>query len=66
MTELLTPSEVEAQAKDAGLSIADFCRKAEISPSIFSRWKHGNTAPNMASYQKIAGTLAGLKAANVA
>lgn len=65
MSHLLTPLEVEAKAKDAGLSIADVCKRAGIAQSTFSRWKAGKTAPTLTIYQRIEAVLAPAAEASV-
>lgn len=57
MSDLLTPHDVEAKAKVAGLSIADVCKRAGIAQSTFSRWKAGKTAPTLTIYQRIEAAL---------
>lgn len=57
MSKLLTPHDVEAKAKDAGLSIADVCKRAGIAQSTFSRWKAGRTSPTLTIYQRIEAVL---------
>ncbi len=53
MSQLLTPAEIEARAKDAGMSIVEVCRKAGIAPSTFYRWKAGETEPTLGVYQRL-------------
>lgn len=47
MSELLTPFDVEARARVAGLSIKEVCRRAGIAQSTFARWKAGTTSPRL-------------------
>lgn len=42
MITLPTPFEIERLALERGLSIAAMCRRADLDPSIFFRWKAGN------------------------
>lgn len=37
----LTPEQVEARARDVGLSMAEVCRRANVNPATWQRWKHG-------------------------
>lgn len=50
---ILSPFEIEARATEAGLSIADLCRRADIALSTFYRWKSGKTAPGIGVYQRL-------------
>ena len=49
----LTPSDVEEQARGAGLTIADVCHRAGIAASTFTRWKNGTTKPTLEVYERI-------------
>lgn len=53
MSDLPTPSQIEARAKSVGLTIPEICRKAEIAPSTFWRWKNGKTSPSLAVCQRL-------------
>lgn len=53
MVALLTPSDIEAKAKAAGLTIAELCRRAGIAQSTFSRWKAGDTKPTIGVYERL-------------
>lgn len=53
MSDLLTPGDVEDLARQAGIPMAELCRRAGISPSIFSRWKSGETEPSLSNYRRI-------------
>ena len=50
---LLTPADIEAKARSAGLTIAEVCRRAEIAQSTFWRWKHGATQPSIGVYGRL-------------
>lgn len=50
---MLTPAEVEAQAKEAGLTIVEACQKAGIAVSTFYRWRSGATSPRLDVYQRL-------------
>lgn len=50
---LLTAADVERLAEQRGLSMAEVCRRANVAPSIFSRWKSGACSPNLKSYSRI-------------
>ena len=53
MTDLLSPEEIEARAKAAGLTIADACKHAAIALSTFYRWKTGKTHPSVDVYRRL-------------
>jgi len=53
MHDLLTPQEIEARASDAGLTMAEVCRRAKVAPSTFTRWKRGATEPTLAVYRRL-------------
>lgn len=53
MKVVLTAAEIENHVKAAGLTMSQVCEHAGISPSIFSRWKSGETRPNIESYERI-------------
>lgn len=48
-------AEIEREARRAGFSIAALCKRAEIHPSTFFRWKKTarNPNPTNASYSAI-------------
>jgi len=50
---LLTPSEIEARAKSAGLSLGELCRRADIAMSTFYRWRSGETSPTLDVYRRL-------------
>lgn len=39
-------NELEARAQAVGLPISEVCRKANIHPTTFSRWKHSPKNPD--------------------
>ena len=47
MHVLPTPSAIEAEAKAAGLTLAQLCRKAGIAQSTCWRWRQGTTEPRL-------------------
>lgn len=49
MEEFKTPAEIEAMAKQAGISVAEVCRRAGVAPSTFTRWK-GGSVPSTRTY----------------
>ncbi|MBX9594312.1 MAG: helix-turn-helix domain-containing protein [Roseomonas sp.] len=53
MTDLLSPSDVERLAKQAGKTLKQVCETAGIAQSTFSRWKRGQTEPTLDVYRRI-------------
>ena len=53
MSKLLAPTDIERIADAAGTTIAQICRDARVARSTFSRWKAGQTAPRLTSYQRL-------------
>lgn len=53
MHELLSPGDIEARARLAGLSLAELCRRAGIAQSTFTRWKAGTTEPTLSVYRRL-------------
>lgn len=61
-------AEIEGRAKAAQLPIADICRRADVHPTTFSRWKKSarNPSPIGATLASLAKIDAVLKTAEVA
>ena len=53
MNRVLTASEIEARARRAGMSVREFCERAEIALSTFYRWKAGKHSPSVATYERL-------------
>jgi transcriptional regulator with XRE-family HTH domain len=53
MVHVMSPHEIEAKAKAAGLSIAEVCRRARVAQSTFTRWKAGETSPTLRVYERL-------------
>jgi transcriptional regulator with XRE-family HTH domain len=53
MTGLLTPAQIEARAKEAGLSLVELCERAGIALSTFYRWRSGDTEPRLDVYRRL-------------
>ena len=53
MSDLLTPTEIEACARAGGLTMAQVCKRANVAQSTFSRWKAGSTEPTIGVYRRI-------------
>lgn len=53
MADLLSPQDIEQLGADAGLSVADICRRAGIAHSTFTRWRKGDTEPTLDVYRRI-------------
>lgn len=49
----MTPDEILQRARDAGLSMAEVCRRAQIAPSTWTRWKSGQTRPTLEVYKRL-------------
>lgn len=52
MDEFLSVYEMEAQTMEAGFRVADLCRRAGVSRSIFARWKEGREI-TMRNYKRL-------------
>jgi transcriptional regulator with XRE-family HTH domain len=53
MSALLTPAQMEARARDAGLSLVELCERAGIALSTFYRWRSGDTSPSIDVYRRL-------------
>lgn len=53
MTNLPTPQEIEHMAVDAGITVAQACREANLSPAVFHRWKRGISSPTLENLNKL-------------
>jgi len=40
-------TDLEGRARKARLSVAEMCRRAQIAPSTFNRWRTGETSPTL-------------------
>jgi transcriptional regulator with XRE-family HTH domain len=58
MHQLLTAQEIETAAREAGLSMAEVCRRAGIAQSTFTRWKRGTTEPTIGVYGRLVKAIA--------
>ena len=50
------PSEIEAMERglsDRGLTAKALCEASGINQSTWTRWKAGQTAPNLATWQRV-------------
>lgn len=52
MTDLPTAKDIERLAAEAGMSIAELCRRAGVAQSSFTRWKRG-ASPTLKVAQKL-------------
>lgn len=41
MNTLPTPQDLEIMAVRAGISMTEACKRANVSPAVFHRWKRG-------------------------
>ena len=62
MPSLLSPSAIEVLAAQAGLSMAEVCRRAGIAQSTFTRWKAGRTEPTLDVYRKLCAAIPAIDA----
>jgi hypothetical protein len=46
-------ADIEQRLADAGESVGEYCKRAGINRSTWTRWKAGATAPNMRSWQRV-------------
>jgi len=53
MQTLPTPRSLEILAAAAGITMAEACRRAEITPAVFTRWKTGNSSPSIGNVEKL-------------
>lgn len=53
----ITPDQIEAKAKAAGMSINQLCKEAGVARSIFTRWKNGDTSPSVDNVNRLIETL---------
>lgn len=51
--DMPTPDQIEAAAFAKGLSIAAMCRRADLDPSAFHRWRSGKNLPSIGTVQKM-------------
>ena len=52
MHTLPTAAEIETEARTAGLSILEMCRRSGTAPSSFVRWKQGVSYPTVNTVSK--------------
>jgi predicted transcriptional regulator len=53
--------DFEERAFQLGISLPELCRRAGISPQVFSRWKAGETSPTLDKLEKVASVIAELQ-----
>jgi hypothetical protein len=51
--ELPIPEDLEIMAVRARISVAEACRRASVTPDVFTRWKRGTTSPSIENVRKI-------------
>ena len=61
---VFTAEEIEAQARAAGLSVAELCRRAGVAASSFYRWKADECGITLGSYAKFLDTITAAQAAS--
>lgn len=57
MTFADTVRRVEARLREADVAVNDFCARAGIARSTWTRWKSGGMAPNLATWDKVKAAL---------
>lgn len=58
MDDLPTPQDLEIMAVRAGISMTEACRRADVSPAVFHRWKRGKN-PGLEHIRQIMAVLRG-------
>ncbi len=53
MENLPSPQDFEKLAIDAGISVAEACRRARVHPSVFQRWRAGKSSPRFEAIAQI-------------
>lgn len=57
-------ASIESDAADRGIRMAAVCRKAGMSQSLVSRWRHGLHEPRLSNLARLRGALDELIAAS--
>lgn len=52
-SHLLTPAEMEDLAAEAGITMAEACKRAGIAWSTFYRWRVGTTQTTLGVYRRL-------------
>lgn len=47
-----TPDELQLAAQSAGMTTLEWCRRANLAPSVFYNWKRGGTV-TLATYEAL-------------
>jgi transcriptional regulator with XRE-family HTH domain len=63
MDRLLSAADVERLADEAGLSVAELCKRAKIAHTTFYRWRTGRTSPSLDVYCRLQDALRAAAAA---
>ena len=58
MSSLPTPQDLEIMAIRAGITMAEACRRAGLTPSAFHRWKTGKSSPTLRTVEGLQRVLA--------
>lgn len=53
MKTTTTFEKVQDMARKAGISIAELCRRANVSRGTLTRWEKGETAPTFRIWEKL-------------
>lgn len=54
--------QLETSIRSTGLSVQEFCRRANVDRSILVRWKSGETSPRQSTLSRIEHALESLSA----
>lgn len=53
MEKIPTPLDIEFLALKAGKKMGQVCQEAGVAHNTYCRWKHGKTAINVSTLQKL-------------
>ncbi|WP_408871362.1 helix-turn-helix domain-containing protein [Acetobacter sp. A11-2] len=57
---IVSHSDIESEAKKAGISMRQICQRAGVSESTMVRWKYGRLSPRLVVVEKIINALTAL------
>lgn len=57
---IVSHSDIESEAKKAGISMRQICQRAGVSESTMVRWKYGRLSPRLVVVEKIINALRAL------
>jgi len=56
-------AQIEQAARAAGLSVDQFCERAEVDRATWQRWKAGTTTPRLDKWMRVQSVAASLPSA---